>query len=93
MYPARNPIYEPKPLVTGWATQGVTEKFNRGLTAMQTDARTVYLSWRLLAEDAPQTSFNIYREENGKKGIRINKKPLATVTENTTSETPLCIDY
>jgi len=81
MYPALNPIHEPKPLVTGWATKRVTEKFNRGLTAIQTDSRTVYLSWRLLAEDAPQTSFNIYREEKGKKGMRINKRPLATTTD------------
>jgi len=81
MYPALNPIHEPKPLVTGWATQRVTEKFNRGLTAIQTDSRTVYLSWRLLAEDAPQTSFNIYREEKGKKGTRINKMPQATTTD------------
>ena len=81
MYPVLNPIHEPKPQVTGWATQRVTEKINRGLTASQTDLHTVYLSWRLLAEDAPQTAFNIYREVIGKGTVRINRKPLTITTD------------
>ena len=81
MYPVLKPTHEQKPLVKGWATQKVTEKFNRGLTVRQTAPATVYLSWRLLAEDPPQTSFNLYREEPGKKAIRINKKPLSKTTD------------
>jgi len=81
MYPVLNPIHEPKPQVTGWATQRVTEKFNRGLTAFQTDLHTVYLSWRLLAEDAPQTAFNLYREVVGKRAVRINRKSLTITTD------------
>jgi rhamnogalacturonan endolyase len=75
------PIHEPKPLVTGWASQKVNEKFNRGLTVQQTAPHTVYLSWRLLADDAPQTAFNLYREEAGKKAVRINKKPISVTTD------------
>ena len=81
MYPVLKPIHEQKPLVKGWATQKVTEKFNRGLTVRQTAPGTVYLSWRLLAEDPPQTAFNLYREESGKKAVRINKKPLSQTTD------------
>lgn len=81
LYPVLKPIHEQKPLVKGWATQKVTEKLNRGLTAIQTEANKVYLSWRLLAEDDPQTVFNLYREEPGGKVSRINRKPLAVTTD------------
>ena len=76
MYPVLKPVHEPKPLVTGWASKRVVEKFNRGLTAQRTSPQTVYLSWRLLAEDSPQVAFNIYRELAGKKPVKINKKPI-----------------
>lgn len=81
MYPVLKPTHELKPLVKGWATQKVIEKFNRGLTARQTGPGTVYLSWRLLAEDQPQTAFNLYREIPGSKATRINKKPLDKTTD------------
>ena len=83
MYPVLKPIHEPKPLVNGWATKRVDEKFNRGLTAQRTSPQTVYLSWRLLAEDSPQVAFNVYREMPGKKPVKINKSPLLTTTDFT----------
>jgi rhamnogalacturonan endolyase len=36
MYPVLKPDNEPKPKVTGWAKERVTEKLNRGLTVQQT---------------------------------------------------------
>ena len=83
MYPVLEPIHEEKPLVTGYATQRITEIFNRSLTVKQTAPQTVYLSWRLLADDAPQTSFNLYREAAGKKAVLINKKPISLTTDFT----------
>ena len=81
MYPVLKPIHEPKPLVTGWAKQKVTEKFNRGLTVQQTGATKVYLSWRLLATDPKDVAFNIYQVSDGKKQSRLNKKAIATTTD------------
>jgi rhamnogalacturonan endolyase len=83
MYPVLKPIHEPKPIVKGWATEKVTEKFNRGLTAQQIAPQKIYLSWRLLAEDVPETAFNLYREETGKKAIKINSKPISKTTDYT----------
>lgn len=62
-----DPKHEPKPLVEGFAQERVTERLNRGLTAAPArDGQSVYLSWRLLASDAPATAFHVYREANGK---------------------------
>ena len=82
MYPVLKPIHEPKPAIKGWANERVTEKFNRGLVAQQTAPQTIYLSWRLLSNDSPQITFNIYREETGGKVVRINIRPV--------SERPIC---
>ena len=81
MYPVLKPIHEPKPAIKGWANERVTEKFNRGLTAQQTAPQTIYLSWRLLAEDSPQIKFNIYREGTSGKAVRINKMPVSKTTD------------
>ena len=81
LYPALNPVHEQKPQVTGWATQRVTEKLNRGLTVQQTGANSVYLSWRLLATDSKNIRFNIYRASKNRKPVRINKKPLVKTTD------------
>ncbi|HEU5469540.1 MAG TPA: rhamnogalacturonan lyase [Actinophytocola sp.] len=66
-------------LVSGPATAGAApaparfEQLDRGLVSLQT-ADGAFLSWRLLAGDAPGTTFNVYRD-----GVRINPAPL-TVT-------------
>lgn len=83
-YSVLKPSNEPKPKVEGWAKTKVLEKFNRGLTAVQTAPGKVYLSWRLLADDPPRVFFNLYREVlPGKKTVRINKKPLSATTDFT----------
>lgn len=66
-YEILTPKHEPKPLVEGFATERVTEKLNRGLYASPTqDGKSVYLSWRLLATDAPDIAFHVYQEDNGR---------------------------
>jgi len=38
------------------------EKLDRGLVALSTSDKAVYLSWRLLASDPDNTAFHVYRE-------------------------------
>ena len=75
-YEILDPRHEPKPLVEGFARERVTENLNRGLTVTPArDGKGIYLSWRLLASDAPGTAFHVYREADGKTR-RLTKKPL-----------------
>lgn len=75
-YEILDPRHEPKPLVEGFTRERVTENLNRGLTVTPArDGKGIYLSWRLLASDAPGTAFHVYREADG-KARRLTKKPL-----------------
>lgn len=66
-YEILDPKHEPKPLVEGFAQERVVENLNRGLAvAPARDGKSVYLSWRLLASDAPATAFHVYREADDK---------------------------
>ena len=51
------------------------EALDRGLVAVET-GQGIYLSWRFLGTDDPQTQFNVYR--NGKE--RVNDKPIDEAT-------------
>lgn len=75
-YEILDPKHEPKPLVEGFAQERITENLNRGLAvAPSRDGKSVYLSWRLLASDAPATAFHVYREVGG-KACRLTKRPF-----------------
>lgn len=72
-----NPKHESKPPVEGFAQERVVEKLNRGLTVVPSqDGKSVYLSWRLLASDAPTTGFHVYRKADGKVR-RLSSKPIS----------------
>jgi rhamnogalacturonan endolyase len=76
-YEVLQPRSEPKPVVQGFATERITEKLNRGLTAVKSsDGKSVFLSWRLLNSDDASVLFNIYKSAAGKT-IRLNTKPIA----------------
>lgn len=86
-YEILNPSHEEKPLVQGFAQTRIEEKLDRGLTAVPAqDGKSVYLSWRLLANDKTTTSFHVYRESNGKVK-RITRKAL-NATCDYTDKTP-----
>ena len=72
----------PKPKVEGWAQERVKEGLDRGVVAVKTDGG-VYVSWRLLENDTPQTVFNVYRSTDGKKFRKINSKPVSATTDFT----------
>ena len=82
-YEISEPRHEWKPPVAGFAKSKISEKINRGLTAVIAgDGKSVYLSWRLLNTDISGTGFNVYKII-GNKTIRINDKPLYQTTDFT----------
>ncbi len=78
------------------SAQPRVEALDRGLVGVAQPNGKVFLSWRLLASDAPETAFNVYREtlvtsgedwgdfrsrDNPPSGLeRLNGEPLTTVT-------------
>ncbi len=52
------------------AAQRMTDKLDRGLVAMKTDGG-VFCSWRILAEEYYDVTYNIYRD-----GTKLNAEPL-----------------
>ena len=89
-YEILEPSHAPKPLVDGFAPERVCEALNRGLTAARAqDGESLYLSWRLLAEDSQDIAFDVICVE-GQKNRQLNKRPITTtcdfVVENPPAE-------
>jgi rhamnogalacturonan endolyase len=59
-------------------SQRKMEKLDRGVVALRTSPTQVYIGWRLLGNDADNTSFNIYRGS-----IKLNATPLSISTNFT----------
>lgn len=72
-----------KPKVQGWASTRLEEKLDRGLIAVKKPAGGVYVSWRLLRSDTPETAFNLYRSANGKSWRKLNSHPISQTTDFT----------
>ena len=51
------------------------ESLDRGVVAAPADEGGVLISWRLLAEDAPDLGFDVFRD-----GVRINAAPITDRT-------------
>src|SRR5688572_21143053 len=56
------------------------EFLNRGIVAMPDGKGANFISWRLLATDADNIGFNIYRSVNNGKEVKLNASPIKTVT-------------
>lgn len=56
------------------------ERLGRGLIALPTDHSKVFLSWRLLRTDAPDTPFDVYRQDETSEPVRLNAQPLVGAT-------------
>ncbi len=56
------------------------EKLTRGLIAINVGNGRVYLGWRVFATDPEDIAFNIYRQSENKKAIKLNIRPLTTST-------------
>ncbi|MDR0609714.1 MAG: hypothetical protein LBG58_06360 [Planctomycetaceae bacterium] len=66
--------------VNGFAIKRIEEKLDRGLVAVKT-VDGVYLSWRLLKDDKPDTGFHIYRIDPDNKEIKLTDKPVTKATD------------
>jgi len=62
------------------AAQRQAEYLNRGVHAANTGDGKVFVSWRLLADDATGIAFNLYRTTAGKT-IKLNAAPLTKGTD------------
>src|SRR5687767_4856090 len=56
------------------------EFLNRGIVAMPNGKGANFVSWRLLATDAPGIGFNVYRSTNNGKAVKLNALPITTAT-------------
>lgn len=61
------------------------EALGRGLVAIRQPENKVFISWRILATDPQDVSFNVYRSTNGSAPVRLNKRPLTGPTDFTDS--------
>ncbi|WP_456865746.1 rhamnogalacturonan lyase [Galbibacter sp. BG1] len=57
------------------SAQHKMEDLNRGLVAIRTNPKEVYVAWRLLESDSKNVSFNVYRD-----GVLLNDQPIKQST-------------
>lgn len=69
-----------KPPVTGWASERVAERLDRGVVALPT-GDGMYLSWRLLKSDPPDVAFNVYRHRADGRDVKVNAEPIRHTTD------------
>jgi rhamnogalacturonan endolyase len=62
-------------LSSGVMAQYQLENLDRGLVAVRTNPKSVFLSWRILGTDAKNLAFNIYRGKT-----KLNTSPITTVS-------------
>ncbi|TDS15699.1 rhamnogalacturonan lyase [Sphingobacterium paludis] len=60
--------------------QRLVEFLDRGLVALKTSEKSTFLSWRLLATDAFDKQFSVYRQYPGEQRVRLHKLPLSKGT-------------
>ena len=58
------------------AQERVRERLDRGLVVMPRGGGKVYVGWRLIESDAPETAFNVYRASRGGAPQKLNAEPL-----------------
>ena len=66
---------------TGFSSaQRFMESLNRGLVAVRSGESSVFISWRLLDSDPENVTFDIYRKSARGKSVKLNPKPVSSVT-------------
>src|SRR5690606_12141319 len=63
-------------LATPLSAQRYMEYLDRGLIAVKTGDNSAFLSWRLLATDAYNLPFHLYRQYGGEEKVRLTDQPL-----------------
>jgi rhamnogalacturonan endolyase len=72
-------------LATAVCAQRHMEHLGRGVIAIRQPEDRVFISWRILATDAANISFNVYRSTGKQKPLKLNGKPLSGSTHFTDS--------
>ncbi len=57
------------------------EKLSRGMIVLPSSSCTTYMSWRLLADDTKDISFDIFKETGGQKAVKLNTIPVVSTTD------------
>src|SRR5687768_16721356 len=60
--------------------QRMMENLDRGLVAVRNAEGKVFVSWRLLATEPKDISFNVYRSKENSSAIKLNKSPIIKTT-------------
>ncbi|MFI5007712.1 MAG: hypothetical protein ACHQKZ_09740, partial [Solirubrobacterales bacterium] len=73
-------------LLTGGASASaetsLLENLGRGVVAVRSTPTDVFVSWRVLGTDPPDTSFNLYRSTNGGAPVQLNGAPITGATHH-----------
>lgn len=56
------------------------EALDRGVVAVRNKNGKVFISWRLLGTEPQNSAFNVYRNGEGSKAVKINKAPVTSTT-------------
>lgn len=65
------------------------ERLDRGLVAVQSGPRQVYVGWRLLAADPKDVAFNVYRQGEGESTpVRLNNQLITKTCDYLDKEVP-----
>jgi rhamnogalacturonan endolyase len=62
------------------------ENLGRGVVAVRSATSAIFVSWRVLGTDPPDTAFNLYRSAGGGSATRLNASPItggANFVDNT----------
>ncbi|MBN2448745.1 MAG: hypothetical protein JXR77_00065 [Lentisphaeria bacterium] len=81
-------VFPDRPKVNGWAAERVREPMGRGAVAVPRADGSVYVGWRLLAEDPPGAAFDVFRRIGDQPPTRRNAAPIAQTTDFVDSEVP-----
>ncbi|HUR56100.1 MAG TPA: hypothetical protein VM029_00215, partial [Opitutaceae bacterium] len=65
------------PLAPAVRAQRQMENLGRGVIALRTDDKTVFVSWRVLGTDPDALAFNLYRATDGGAPVKLNAAPIA----------------
>ncbi|HKJ41899.1 MAG TPA: rhamnogalacturonan lyase [Sunxiuqinia sp.] len=56
------------------------EYLDRGVVVMRTSPDSVYIGWRMLGTEPDDIAFNLYRQTNKQKPVKLNRKPITQST-------------
>jgi rhamnogalacturonan endolyase len=69
-------VFAIAPLCASCAHPPQMETLGRGVVAVRASSTEVFVSWRLLADDASGVAFNVYRSTAGAASVRLNLSPI-----------------